>query len=174
VRDFYDENDRFTVTNKERNEYRKFLDGLEDWERRVLERAIAEDRNYYVLEFSNHGGLVMPILLELSYADGSTERLDIPAEIWRRNAQSVKKLIVTDRELTEVVIDPHWETADTDVYNNHYPRRIIPSRIEAFKAPKPEGMEFRDLMQDSKTALDDGSEDGAEAATDPGAEQDPQ
>ncbi len=154
IRDFHDENDRFTVTNKERNKYQAFLAELEDWEREALERALKEDRNYYVLEFNNHGGLVMPILLELTYDDGATERLDIPAEIWRRNAKSVKKLLVTDRELTRVVIDPNWETADTDVENNHYPRRIIPSRIEAFKAPDREGMEHRDIMQDIKTALE--------------------
>ncbi len=158
LRDFYDRNDRFTVTNKERNEYRKMLEGLEDWERVALDRALEEDQNYYVLEFSNLGGLVMPILLQLSFADGSTERLDIPAEIWRRNALSVKKLIVTDKELTEVVIDPNWETADTNVDNNHYPRRIIPSRIEAFKSPEREGMEYRDIMQDSKTELETGDD----------------
>ena len=133
---------------------------MEDWERVVLDRAVKEDHNYYVLEFNNHGGLVMPILLELTYADGTTERLDIPAEIWRRNARSVKKLIVTDRdrELTQVVIDPNWETADADVENNHYPRRIIPSRIELFKSPDREGMEHRDIMQDIKTELETGDE----------------
>ncbi|MEM1412412.1 MAG: M1 family metallopeptidase [Pseudomonadota bacterium] len=158
IRDFYDENDRFTVTNKERNEYQAFLAELEDWEREALDRALEEDQNYYVLEFSNHGGLVMPILLELTYEGGRTERLDIPAEIWRRNARNVKKLIVTDRELEQVVIDPNWETADTDVENNHYPRRIVPSRIEMFKTPDREGMEYRDIMQDSKTELESGAD----------------
>ena len=153
IRDFYDEHDRFTVTNKERNKYQKFLDDLEDWEREALQRALKEDQHYYVLEFNNRGGLVMPILLELTYDDGATERLDIPAEIWRRNARSVKKLIVTDRELTQVVIDPHWETADTDVENNHYPRRIIPSRLEVFKSPDSKSLERRDIMQDIKTKL---------------------
>jgi hypothetical protein len=153
IRDFYDENDEFTVTNKERNKYNKFMNDLEDWERRVLERAIEEDKNYYVLEFSNRGGLVMPILLQLTYADGETERLNIPAEIWRRHSDHIKKLIVTDRELTEVVVDPNWETADTDVENNHYPRRIIPSRIEAYKVPKSKSKLRRDIMQDSKTEL---------------------
>ena len=154
IRDFYDENDRFTVTNKERNKYRKFLADLEDWEREVLERAVKEDQHYYVLKFDNLGGLVMPILLELTYADGTTERLDIPAEIWRRNSKTVKKLVITDKELTQVVVDPNWETADTDVENNHYPRRIIPSRLEAFKSPDREGMVQRDIMQDIKTQLE--------------------
>ncbi len=159
VRDFYDDNDPFTVTNKERNKYNKFLKDLEDWERTVLERALEEDKHYYVLEFSNHGGLVMPILLELTYANGDQERLEIPAEIWRRRADHVKKLIISDRELTQVVIDPQWETADTNVENNHYPRRIIPSRIEAFKVPKSKSRIARDLMQDSKTELKTEDED---------------
>ncbi|MEM1247544.1 MAG: M1 family metallopeptidase, partial [Acidobacteriota bacterium] len=160
IRDFYDENDRFTVTNKERNSYQSFLDDLEPWERQALERAVEEDRHYYVLEFNNHGGLVMPILLELTYEGGATQRMDIPAEIWRRHSKHVKKLIITDRELTQVVIDPNWETADTNVENNHYPRRIIPSRIEAFKSPDRKGMVNRDIMQDIKTEPKTEEDDG--------------
>jgi hypothetical protein len=150
VTDFYDKNDRFTVTNKERNKHKKFLDELEDWERIAFERAIKEDKNYYVLEFSNRGGLVMPIILKLDYADGSTENMRIPAEIWRRSSDSVKKLIVTDKGkvLTSVEIDPRWETADVDIENNYYPRRIIPSRVEAYK-----------IMQDIKTELKSDDDD---------------
>ena len=159
IRDFYDDNDQFTVTNEERNQYNEFLSELEDWERAVLERALKEDKHYYILEFSNHGGLVMPILLQLTYADKTTERLDIPAEIWRRQSGHVKKLIVTDRELTEVTIDPTWETADVDVENNYYPRRIIPSRLEIFKTPDKEGFENRDIMQGEKTELEDFDKD---------------
>ncbi|WP_420820558.1 M1 family metallopeptidase [Saliniradius amylolyticus] len=157
ISDFYDKNDRFTVTNKERNEYREWLHGLEDWERRVFERAVEEDKNYYVMEFSNKGGLVMPIILELSFEDGSTEMRRIPAEIWRRTPKAVKKLIVTekDQELVSVTVDPRWETADVDVENNHYPRRIIPSRVEAYKAKERSGKVYRDIMQDSKTELKD-------------------
>lgn len=156
LRDFYDKNDRFTVTNKERNEYNKFIASLEDWEKTALERAIAEDKHYYVLEFSNHGGLVMPIILQLTYENGKQETLRIPAEIWRRNPKAVKKLIVTDRELVAVIMDPQWETADANTENNHYPRRIIPSRIEIFKSPEREGAEHRDIMQDIKSELESG------------------
>jgi hypothetical protein len=161
ISDFYDENDRYTVTNKERNSYQKFLKGLEPWERTAFERAVKEDKNYYVLNFSNHGGLVMPIILELAYEDGSTEEMRIPAEIWRRTPKAVSKLIVTekDKELVSVTIDPHWETADVNVENNHYPRRIIPSRIEAYKGKSRNSYEYRDLMQDSKTELKTDDED---------------
>lgn len=155
VTDFYDGNDRFTVTNKERNAYNKFLKGLEPWERKVLDRAVEEDKNYYVLEFSNLGGLVMPILLELTYEDGSKEEQYIPAEIWRRNHKHVQKLIITDnnKPLVSVSVDPRWETADVDVENNNYPRRIIPSRIEVYKRDKSKAKVSRDIMHDIKTEL---------------------
>jgi len=154
VRDFYDENDRFTVTNKERNAYNAFLEGLEDWERQALERAIAEDKHYYVLEFANLGGLVMPIILGITYEDASTEDIYIPAEIWRRSPERVRKLIVADKPVASIVVDPYWETADVDIENNHYPRRLIPSRVEAFKAEGSGGLTGRDLMQDIKTELE--------------------
>ena len=153
VTDFYDENDRFTVTNQDRNAYREWLAGLEDWERDALDRAVEEDRNYYVMEFSNVGGLVMPIILELRYADETTEMLRIPAEIWRRTPSRVSKLIVSDKELVQVVVDPYLETADVDVENNHYPRRIIQSRIEAFKEEEGDSFEDRDIMHDIKAEL---------------------
>lgn len=163
VRDFHDDNDMFTVTNKERNSYNSFLEGLDDWERKALDRAISEDKNYYVLEFSNLGGLVMPIILDISYADGSSEEMRLPAEIWRRDSKMVRKLIVTDKDVSEIVLDPHWETADVDIENNYYPRRLIPSRVESYKSEPRNGFSSRDLMQDIKTELkseDDEDEDG--------------
>jgi hypothetical protein len=155
ITDFYDENDRFTVTNKERNKYNEFIGKLKPWERKTLERAIKEDKNYYVLDFSNKGGLVMPIILELTFADGTKENQYIPAEIWRRTPKAVSKLIITDKdkELTSVTVDPRWETADVDVHNNHYPRQITPSRIEAYKKKKSTQKVSRDIMQDIKIEL---------------------
>jgi len=164
VKDFYDDNDIYTVTNKDRNSYQSFLKGLKPWERKVLDRAIKEDKNYYVMEFSNKGGLVMPIILGLTYEDGTTERQYIPAEIWRRTPKMVRKLIITDKdkELKEIVVDPRWETADVDVENNHYPRRIIPSRIESFKDRKRTGFVNKDLMHDSTTKLKSDEDDKKE------------
>ncbi|QFU06805.1 hypothetical protein FIU82_17570 (plasmid) [Pseudoalteromonas sp. THAF3] len=161
VRDFYDSNDRFTVTNKDRNAYQKMLSKLDPWERRTLDRAVAEDNNYYVMQFSNVGGLVMPILLELSYTDGTTEQRYIPAEIWRRNAKQVEKLIVTDKgkEIASIAVDPGWETADVDVSNNYYPRRIMESRIETYKRKKSKAKVSRDIMHDIKTELKEANEE---------------
>jgi hypothetical protein len=155
IRDFHDQHDRFTVTNADRNQYQEFLASLKPWERQAFERALKEDKNYYVLQFSNVGGLVMPIILELTYDNGQTERMYIPAEIWRRSPKAVSKLIVTDKEkkLVSVEVDPDWETADVDIENNYYPRRIIPSRIEMYKDKKRKDGEYKDLMHDIKQPL---------------------
>ena len=143
------------MTNKERNKYQQMLVDLEPWERAALERAVREDKHYYVLEFSNLGGLVMPILLQLTYENGEIEDRYIPAEIWRRAPHKVKKLIVTDNKLSAVTVDPGWETADVNVHNNHYPRKIIPSRIDAYKAKKSKDLVRRDIMHDVITELKD-------------------
>ncbi|QDH35995.1 aminopeptidase [Porphyrobacter sp. YT40] len=157
VTDFYDKNDQFTVTPKDKKSYTDFLDGLQAWERQAFERAVKEDANYYVLNFSNKGGLVMPIILGLTFKDGSTEKLNIPAEIWRRNSREVAKLLVypKDKELVQVVVDPDWETGDADLENNHYPRRIIPSRVEAFKDEASKSRVSRDLMGEAAGAEPD-------------------
>ena len=153
VRDFYDENDEFTVTNKERNAYNSFLEGLEDWERGVLDKAVSEERNYYLVEFANKGGLVMPIILDVEYADGAAEQIRYPAEIWRKSPKMVKKLLVTEREIVSLTIDSGMETADADIENNFYPRRLVPSRIESFKSSSSSRRVSRDIMQDIKTEL---------------------
>jgi len=151
VRDFYDENDEFTVTGVERKRYEEFLAGLEDWERATLERAVDEDLNYYILEFSNLGGLVMPILLQVKYVGGGQERITLPAETWRRAPHGLKKLLVSPEKISSIVVDPMWETADADIENNYYPRRIIPSRIESFKRPPSGNLADRDIMHNIRS-----------------------
>jgi len=153
LEDFYNKYDRFTVTNKQRNKYQSFLDDLEVWERAVLERAVKEDENYYVLQFSNLGGLVMPIILEVTYEDNSKEEIRIPAEIWRRNPEQVAKLLITEKEITKVVVDPRLETADVNLENNTYPPQIIQSRIEAYKSSGGGNLPNRDLMEDIKSKI---------------------
>lgn len=162
LNDVYSEMDEFTVTEKDRNEYDEFLKSLVDdtssdpeWMLRAYERAVEEDLNYYVLEFSNRGGLVMPIILGISYADGSDEELYIPAEIWRRSPGAVRKLLVREGDISEIVVDPHWETADVDVTNNHYPRQFVPSRIELFKREDKRRNLMSDLRVERKTDTPD-------------------
>jgi hypothetical protein len=75
----------------------------------------------------------MPVILQIDYADGTTEELRIPAEIWRLNNTEVSKLITTKKEIKSITLDPHLETADVDLANNNFPRRPIKSRFQIFK-----------------------------------------
>ncbi|MEL7015831.1 MAG: M1 family metallopeptidase [Pseudomonadota bacterium] len=161
LKDFYDNNSGFLVTNKDRNKYNSFLKGLKDWEKTALERAINEGEHFYVIDFANKGGLVMPLILNITYTDDSTEEYRIPAEIWRRNPHRISKLLIREKEITNIVLDPNLETADVDLNNNYFPRRILPSRIEAYKFDRKPSLPNRDLIQDVKTKLktDDDKED---------------
>ena len=114
-----------------------------------------------MVDFKNVGGLVMPVILEVTYNNGRTDEVRIPAEIWRSDPKKFSKLLVTDREVVGITLDPHWETADTDLNNNYWPARAVESRLELFKR---EGRRGRDLMKDIKVDLkgdnDEDDEDG--------------
>ena len=115
---------------------------LEDWE----QAARASTDNFYYLTFSNHGGLVMPVIFEVTYVDGTTEIVRIPAEIWRRSPRQITKLFVAEKEIASVELDPRWETADVDRSNNYFPQRIEPTRLELFKrSARPNLMQRLDL-----------------------------
>ena len=129
IKDFYNENDEFTVTNKQRNEYNKLISELEDWQVDMLK----DDSHIYMLDFQNIGGLLMPLYVELEYTDGSKEEKRFPAEIWKMNYSKVTRMIVTDKEVASVTLDPKYETADTDMFNNFFPRRILESRFDLVK-----------------------------------------
>jgi hypothetical protein len=95
-------------------------------------------KNYYELFFSNKGGLVMPIILEWTYADGSKEIERIPAEIWRKNEQRVTKVFVKEKPVTAVRMDPLRETADIDETNNTLPIPESPRLFKVYKKHRDE------------------------------------
>ena len=130
LRDYYNDFDRFKVTPEEREAYQEFLSGLSERDKQLLNAGY----NFYVVDLKNIGGLVMPLIFRIEYADGSTEEMRIPVEIWRYNHTDVSKLIVTPKEIKAVILDPNLETADTDLTNNFFPRRTVPTRFEVFKS----------------------------------------
>lgn len=93
---------------------------------------------FYELSFTNKGGLVMPIIIEWTYKDGSKEIDRIPAQIWRYNEQQVKKFFVKNKEVMSIQLDPLQETADIDVTNNIWGTMPAPTRFKAF-SQKTEG-----------------------------------
>ncbi len=91
------------------------------------------DYNYYTIQFEMVGGLVMPIILEFTFKDGSKEIIRIPAEIWKTNHKEVSKVFAFKKEVVGVEIDPFLETADVDLTNNAWPRKLQPSKFELYK-----------------------------------------
>lgn len=132
LEDFYNSYDELAVTDRDREAYKKFLANLSDRDKQLLRNGM----RFYVLDFKNVGGLVMPIILELHFTDGSTEEIRIPAEIWRYDSAEVSKLIMTSKEIASIVVDPHLETADTDLENNTFPRKPVKSRFQLFEQEK--------------------------------------
>ncbi|HEY0063435.1 MAG TPA: M1 family metallopeptidase [Telluria sp.] len=145
LKDFYNEHDEFTVTNKDRNKYNEGQAELEDWEKALLKQG----KHLYLVDFSNAGGLVTPLVLEIELKSGKKYVERIPAEVWRYSAKKITKLIVTDEAMVGLTQDPYWETADIDTSNNSWPRKIAQSRVELFKTDKGKD----DLMKDFKTPL---------------------
>ena len=89
--------------------------------------------NFYEFKFKNVGGLVMPLIVQFNYTDGSSEIDRIPAEIWRHNESEVSKVFAKSKEVKSIILDPLRETADIDEGNNYWPRQFLPSRFELFK-----------------------------------------
>ena len=149
--DIYNEYDEFTPSDREMRDSKEILEDLYDkndsdpeWKKKALVEAIEKDEGYYIFEFSNKGGLVMPIPLEITYEDGTKELIRIPVEIWRKNSKKTKWLKRSKLKITQAVIDPYWEIGDTQIENNYYPTRLIPARLK----PRASRSNPKNLMQD--------------------------
>ncbi|MDP4679929.1 MAG: M1 family metallopeptidase [Cyclobacteriaceae bacterium] len=126
---FGDEAQKFTFKNTADNEYKEFRNKLDDNQIKLNN----SDRNFYELTFSNNGGLVMPIIIEWTFSDGTMEKEYIPAEIWRKNETRVTKVFVKEKEVVNIVIDPDKETADINLEDNIFPRQAVKSRFDSYK-----------------------------------------
>ena len=97
------------------------------------DELLQPDQNFYEVKLKNKGGLVMPVILQFNYKDGSSEIRRMPAEIWRLNEESVTKVFVLNKEVENVVLDPFKETADINEANNHFPPKDVQSDFQRFK-----------------------------------------
>lgn len=127
--DFNDGFQEIVLTDMDPRFYGEFQNRVDD----NAIRAQYADKNFYELTFKNNGGLVTPLIIEWTYKDGSKEIERIPAEIWRKNENEVRKVFSKSREVTNIVLDPDLETADTNVENNIFPKVEKPSKFEEFK-----------------------------------------
>lgn len=130
--DFYNTYDPYIVTSLDEKSYTTYFDELSDDEKSFLKLK----KNIYEIKFESIGGLYMPIILEFTFSDGTTEKQYIPAEIWKLNATEVSKVFFFDKELININLDPNLETADVDRANNYWPARVSPTKFELFKKSK--------------------------------------
>ena len=85
---------------------------------------------FYEVTFNKPGGLVMPIIVELTFDDSTTEIQTFPAQIWRMNDNEATRTFATNKKISKIVVDPKLETADIDTTNNTWPKVELKSKFE--------------------------------------------
>ena len=100
------------------------------------QKQLKEPKYFYNVTFEKPGGLVMPIIVEYTYADGTSKTETYPAQIWRLNDKEVSKAVASEKEIVKITVDPKLETADVDTSNNTWPREEQTSEFDNFKQNK--------------------------------------
>lgn len=116
-----------TESSKKLNDY--MMDNFSAEER----AAMKVPKYFYEITFEKPGGVPMPLIVEYTYADGSTENITYPPEMWRKNDAQAKKVLASEKELVGIVVDPKAETADIDTSNNSWPKEKAASDFSKFK-----------------------------------------
>jgi hypothetical protein len=107
-----------------------------DYRARIDDKAMItklESKNFYEITLTNKGGLVMPVVIEWTYKDGTKEIERLPAEIWRLNESKVTKVFMKDKEVINIVIDPKKEIADVSTDNNAFPQTSQRNKFDELK-----------------------------------------
>jgi hypothetical protein len=131
ARDFYWRYDRGMEkvdTTSQKMEFGRQVESLSS-----EEQAKYAGKYFYEIDFSNKGGLVMPVILEFTYKDGTKKIDKIPAQIWRLNEQKGSKFYIEDKEIASIQLDPMRETADIDETNNTWGGKKEVSKFQMFK-----------------------------------------
>ena len=130
--DFYDKLKRFKISDDDRKSFADSLADLTPEQRKLLKTK----QDFQVVSFENKGGVIMPILVELHFEEGKPQKINLPAEMWKKNSRNVKRLFVTKRPIVKVVLDSGQQTADTNLTNNVWPPEIEEDRFKP--GPKKE------------------------------------
>ncbi len=91
---------------------------------------MASPKYFYQVTFDKPGGLVMPLIVELTFDDGTTEMHKFPAQIWRMNDAEVSRTFAVQKPISKIVVDPKLETADIDTANNTWPKEAVKSKFD--------------------------------------------
>jgi hypothetical protein len=135
-----EDSEEFTedLITKKPEDYRILSDYLATHYSEEEKATLKAPKYFYELNFEKPGDLVMPIIVEIEYEDGTTERKQYPAQIWRKNDSEVSKVFPSNKAITKITIDPDQETADVDLSNNSWPKNKE-TKFEKFKKSKIKG-----------------------------------
>ncbi len=129
TRDKYNDDNPYAVTPEDEKKYEEYKKNLTPEEQKLLN----ETNYFYELTVENVGGLLMPVIFEFTFEDGTKQIERIPAEIWKMSEASASKVFRFGKKVTNIALDPLLETADVELNNNFWPTRNVPSQFEIFK-----------------------------------------
>ncbi len=136
LQDWYYSYDKYETTEKDAKDYEKKIEKLEDWEKEQLEFA-----DYAcVVQIKNVGGHPMPLVLDVTFEDGSERRIQAPVETWQPEKSSVRIPFLSSQPVSKVQLDRDNAFADSNLKNNIFPREIEEGRFklkQPTKAPNP-------------------------------------
>jgi len=129
TRDKYNDDNPYEVTAEDEKKYEEYKKNLTPEEQKLL----SETNYFYELTVENVGGLLMPVIFEFTFEDGTKQIERIPAEIWKMSEATASKVFRFGKKVTNIALDPLLETADIELNNNFWPSRNVPSQFELFK-----------------------------------------
>ncbi len=128
--DFYNTNDPWDYTLLDVQDYDRYINKLSEEELELLNSG----NIYYQMDFENVGGLVMPIILNITLESGEKVYKYIPAEIWKNDDAFVSKVFWFKEPIMQVELDPFLETADIDRSNNYWPHRTEMTKFQMYQS----------------------------------------
>ena len=147
MKDFYNSYDPFAVTEADKKRYEAYKSSLSPEDQKLLETGM----NYYVVKIKNKGGLVMPVIVQAEFEDGTTQDFRYPAEIWRLNDVEITKTIPTNKKVKKFKLDPYQEIPDIDNTNNVFPKEPeAPTKFQLMKQRSFFGPQGPNPMQEAK------------------------
>ncbi|MEP3836703.1 MAG: M1 family metallopeptidase [Algibacter sp.] len=131
-KDFSNGPEVITMTATPDKAYGQFLSRIDE----AQVRKQVSKKNIYEITVKNIGGLVMPVTIQWNFKDGTSQIDRLPADLWRRNEYEIQETFIKDKEVVSVTLDPNFEFADTNTYNNSFPKTETMSEFERFKKNK--------------------------------------
>ena len=146
MKDFYNRYDPYAVTDEDRKKVPGLSGALS-----AEERAMAEaGTNFYTLSLKNKGGIPMPVIVRMEFEDRTGSVARFPAEIWRFNDVSIRKVIATNKKVKQWTLDPFYEIADINTEDNTFPPVSQPTRFQLFKQQQRGGGAAPNPMQQQR------------------------